>query len=199
LGITTVGARVEHVSYQNATAVSGHIAPIFGLGMTDRGSGGNFVGGGGGTISSTTKEWCRFVARRGDRQTFSGQGGCELALRDGGPLFVSNARIGDRDREFLLYNPESRISQLKVTAGQLVELHDFDMRLLGLYLVAWVGMQLPSLGLKLFGLSVAAIPTWSLYRVWSSKRAFRATQEQIRQGMAIVHSDFEARGSAFHS
>lgn len=95
---TTVGAWVEHVSYQNATAVSGHIAPIFGLGMTDRGSGGNFVGGGGGIISSTTKEWCRFVARRGDRQTFSGQGGCELALRDGGPLFVSNARIGRTDQ-----------------------------------------------------------------------------------------------------
>ena len=64
---STYGARVEHVNYQNATAVAGHIAPIFGLGATRRGTGGSFVTGGGGFISSATREWCRFVARRGNQ------------------------------------------------------------------------------------------------------------------------------------
>ena len=191
---STYGARVENVNYQNATSITGHIAPILGLGMTNRGTGGNFVGGGGGYIASTTREWCRFVARRGNFQTFSSQGGCELALRDGGPLLVANVLIGGKNQEFLLFNPESGISQLKVTADQLVEQYPFRIGFLLLFLLSFAVVQSFSI---ILGLLIAIFPSLHLYKVWTSKRKYRATQEQITQGIAIVSTDFGARGVSF--
>ena len=191
---STYGARVEHVNYQNATSIAGHIAPILGLGMTNRGTGGNFVGGGGGYISSTTREWCRFVARRGSLQTFSSQGGCELALRDGGPLLVANVIIGGKNQEFLLFNPESGISQLKVTADLLVGRYPPDIPVLLLFLLAFVVAIPFSIILSLL---IAIFPSLHLYKVWKSKRKYLANEEQITQGIAIVSNDFGARGVSF--
>ena len=44
---TTVGALVEHVSYQSVSETSGTISPIFGFSATSRGTGGGYVAGGG--------------------------------------------------------------------------------------------------------------------------------------------------------
>lgn len=189
---STVGCLIEHASYQSVSETSGRITPIFGLSMANHGTGGGYVAGGGGFISSRTKEWCRLVARRGDGRTFSTEGGCELALQQGSQLFHSTVRIGNSEREFLLFNPDSGVSQLKVTADDLTHMQTFSVKSLLWYLVALVCMQIGGAGVVV-GLLLAAIPSWSIYQWWISRREYHATKAQIDESISLVAADFRNR------
>lgn len=195
----TVGALVEHMSYQSVSETSGAIMPIFGMTLVGRGSGGGYVSGGGGFISSRTKEWCRLVARRGDGRTFSTDGGCELALNQGSRFFVSTAKIGGQEREFLLFSPDSGVSQLKLTADALTEIERFPDKaflwlILGFLIFTSHPAKNPPLDLpRLIGFLLACIPFWYVYRWWASKRRYKATEAQIEEGISLVVSDFKTR------
>jgi hypothetical protein len=195
----TVGAIVEHTSYQSVSETSGAIMPIFGMTLTRRGSGGGYVSGGGGIISSRTKEWCRLVARRGDGRTFSTDGGCELALNQGSRFFVTTAKIAGNDREFLLFSPDSGVSQLKLTADALIEVERFPDKaflwlVLGFLVFTSHPTKNPALDVyRILGFLFACIPFWYVYRWWTSKRNYRATEAQIEEGIALVVSDFKSR------
>lgn len=188
----TVGCLIEHASYQSVSETSGRIMPIFGLSMSGRGTGGGYVAGGGGLISSRTKEWCRLVARRGDGRTFSTEGGCELALQQGSQLFHSTVRIGNTDREFLLFNPDSEVSQLKMTADDITQIRTFNPKTLLWYLIALACIQAGAAG-ALLGLLLAAIPSWDIYKWWTSRRQYHATKAQIEESIALVAADFRNR------
>lgn len=189
---TTFGSVIEHASYKAVSHTSGYITPIFGLSMSSRGSGGGYVAGGGGLISSRTAEWCRLVARKGDGRTFSTEGACELALQQGSQLLHSAVRIGGSEREFLLFNPESGVSQLKVTVDDLSSIRTYSRKVYLWYLLAIFCLQLGGIGV-LFGLVFAAIPSWIIYQWWLSRREYLATKAQIDEGIAMVAADFRER------
>lgn len=187
----TSGVLIEHISYQNAESVSGHISPVIGLGMTSRGTGGSFVGGGGGFIQSHNREWCRFVGRRADGRTLSSDGACDLALCEGAPLLISYVTIGGNEREFILYNPESEISQMKVSVDSLVSLHPLRKRIYMIIPALWA-MSYGGLW-AILGLILAAPAAREVWDWWSSRRRYKATKEQLEQGFAIVVTDIRDR------